>query len=85
MGTELRAIQVVSDKKQYIVVPEKGDMGYLVIMGVFLEETIEGKLDELSFLPVNRELTGIEIPVSALKKANCPVEIIPEAKIEINE
>lgn len=82
MSKELKAIQVISDKKQDIVVPENGDMAYLVITGVFLDETRKGKLDELSFLPVSKELSDIVIPISTLNSLGCPVQVFQEANIK---
>ena len=63
------------------VVPEEHEMGMVTIMGVFVNETVSGKLDELTFIPVNKALTGVELSISALQEAGCSVKIIKPVKI----
>lgn len=72
---ELRAVVVRDNKKSYSIVPENGDIGYLIIRGVFLDKTTSGKLNELSFIPAHKALLGIIIPLSSLKESECATDM----------
>lgn len=82
MSKKLQEAHISIAMIQNHVEPGEDDIGFLVIQGVFVNENINGKFDELTFMPAHKALTGMELSISALQEAGCSVKLFKPAKLE---